>query len=124
MYYCFMVPCLIVPMMVPVLFKYCSSSSLVSTTCAMDTYRECPEEVFENNLVLVPQETQNLITGDQWELYTDAVELCGMCPILRYRISVKFIKMLQVNLRFHRFMENLSPYFSETRDFLVIFRKK
>jgi len=110
--------------MVPVLFKYCSFSSLVSTTCAMDTYRECPEEGFENNLVLVPQETQNLITGDQWELYTDAVELCGMCPILRYRMRVKFIKMLQVNLRFHRFMENLSPYFSETRDFFIIFRKK
>ena len=86
----------------------------------MDTYRECPEKVFENNLILVPQETQNLITGDQWELYTDAVELCGMCPILRYRINVKFIKMLQVNLRFHRFMENLSPYFSEKNDIEVL----
>lgn len=57
----------------------CRTDKLDSTTCVIETYRECPDEVFANNNALVPGVTRTAIIFEQWGNFKDGAELCGKC---------------------------------------------
>lgn len=56
----------------------CRTDKLDSTTCVIETYRACPDEVFANNNALVPGETRTAIIFEQWGNFKDGAELCGI----------------------------------------------
>jgi len=54
------------------------NGKLASTTCIIETYRDCPAEVFDNNVDAVPLQTQVAMMVEQWQNISNGAELCGL----------------------------------------------